>query len=68
MAKLSWGMIGGGLLTSIAGGYFTLSSQKNLQMAIAIFQNLNGYLLHFTIKLFVDMKSRAYPLGVATVY
>ena len=35
--SFGWGMIGGGLLTSIAGGYFTLSSQKNLQMAIAIF-------------------------------
>jgi len=32
-----WSMIGGGLLTSIAGGYFTLSGQRNLQMAIAIF-------------------------------
>ncbi len=35
--SLGWGMIGGGLLTSIAGGYFTLSSQRNLQMAIAVF-------------------------------
>ena len=35
--SFGWGMIGGGLLTSIAGGYFTLSSQRNLQMAIAIF-------------------------------
>ncbi len=32
-----WGMIGGGLLTSITGGYFTLSGQRNLQMAISIF-------------------------------
>jgi hypothetical protein len=35
--SFGWGMIGGGLLTSIAGGYFTLSGQRNLQMAIAIF-------------------------------
>ncbi len=35
--SFGWTMIGGGLLTSIAGGYFTLSGQRNLQMAIAIF-------------------------------
>jgi hypothetical protein len=35
--SFGWSMIGGGLLTSIAGGYFTLSGQRNLQMAIAIF-------------------------------
>jgi hypothetical protein len=35
--RIGWTMIGGGLLTSIAGGYFTLSGQRNLQMAIAIF-------------------------------
>ena len=35
--SFGWGMIGGGLLTSIAGGYFTLSGQRNLKMAIAIF-------------------------------
>lgn len=35
--SFAWGMIGGGLLTSIAGGYFTLSGQRNLQMAISIF-------------------------------
>lgn len=35
--SFGWTMIGGGLLTSIAGGYFTLSSQRNLQMAISIF-------------------------------
>ena len=35
--SFGWAMIGGGLLTSIAGGYFTFSGQRNLQMAIAIF-------------------------------
>ena len=35
--SFGWTMIGGGLLTSIAGGYFTLSGQRNLQMAISIF-------------------------------
>jgi hypothetical protein len=35
--SFGWGMIGGGLLTSIAGGYFTVSGQRNLQMAISIF-------------------------------
>jgi hypothetical protein len=37
--SFGWGMIGGGLLTSIAGGYFSLSAQRNLQMAISIFNN-----------------------------
>lgn len=35
--SFGWTMIGGGLLTSVAGGYFTLCGQRNLQMAIAIF-------------------------------
>lgn len=35
--SFGWGMIGGGLVASIAGGYFTVVGQRNLQMAIAIF-------------------------------
>jgi hypothetical protein len=32
-----WAMIGGGFLSSVAGGYFTLMGQKNLLMAIELF-------------------------------
>ncbi|MDP1842750.1 MAG: hypothetical protein Q8K64_04960 [Sediminibacterium sp.] len=34
---LGWGLIGGGLVASATGGYFNLCSQKNLLMAVNIF-------------------------------
>ena len=32
-----WALIGGGLATTIAGGYFSLMGQRNLQMAVTLF-------------------------------
>ena len=34
---LGWAMIGGGFAASVAGGYFTLCSQRNLTMAVSLF-------------------------------
>ena len=34
---LGWTLIGGGFLSAAAGGYFTMASQKNLLMAITLF-------------------------------
>ena len=32
-----WALIGGGLATTITGGYFSLMGQRNLQMAVTLF-------------------------------
>ncbi len=34
---LGWALIGGGLATSLTGGYLTLMGQKNMQMAVNLF-------------------------------
>ncbi len=36
-----WAMIGGGLAVTITGGYLTLMGQKNLQMAVILFNKQN---------------------------
>lgn len=43
---LGWSLIGGGLVVSATGGYFTLNAQKKLLMAVTLFnQQYNGTLL-----------------------
>lgn len=39
---LGWTLIGSGFLSAAAGGYFTMASQKNLIMAITLFNQKNS--------------------------
>ncbi|TAF55135.1 MAG: hypothetical protein EAZ62_02835 [Sphingobacteriia bacterium] len=36
-AGTGWALVGGGFLLSVSGGYFTLQAQKNLTMAVQLF-------------------------------
>ncbi len=40
---LGWALLGGGFATTLTGGYLTLMGQRNLQMAVSLFnQKYNG--------------------------